>query len=267
MKLNAIPADADFKQEIHRVLSAKTAPGQNEPASAAPIAALYAVYCFSRVSSTMDVARVIAAGSQREAFVEALIEGSGELAENGALVISAEQTAGRGRAGREWFSEAGSGLYVTFVFFPKEVAKHLPGFSVAIGLAVCRTLEQYGIQACVKWPNDVLTAEPAGGVRRKLAGILIESSSSGEVVKSLRVGVGLNLNQKAFPADIPAVSMAAVLGAEVPYAEVLSVLCAEVTLCTRRYCTHGFSVFAQEWYEKRVESDAGEMEILDVASR
>ena len=104
----------------------------------------------------------------------------------GTIVIADEQTAGRGRHGRSWHSEPGAGIYVSIVLQPTPV---LP---LALGLATAEAIATAtGIACDLRWPNDVM----AGG--RKLAGILVE------LVSDLAIGgIGINVNQSAFPPDL-----------------------------------------------------------------
>ena len=91
------------------------------------------------------------------------------------MVIAEEQSAGRGRFGRSWLSPRG-GLYATFIL------EGGPILSIRAGLAVIRVLEGFGLNAGLKWPNDVLVEE------KKLGGILVEG-----VGGLALVGVGINL--------------------------------------------------------------------------
>ncbi|MHB8717632.1 MAG: biotin--[acetyl-CoA-carboxylase] ligase [Candidatus Dormibacteria bacterium] len=107
---------------------------------------------------------------------------------SGYCAIAAEQSAGRGRQGRVWEAPAGSALLVSLlVHLPAEVAA---GASIAAGLAARAATAAAGVDARLKWPNDVVTATG------KLAGILCEveprSSLSGIAVVA---GVGINLRR------------------------------------------------------------------------
>ena len=93
----------------------------------------------------------------------------------GHVVVADEQTEGRGRFGRTWLSPRG-GLYATFV-----VANH-PMLAIDSGLSVLQALERFGVEARLKWPNDLIVNG------RKLAGILIETAEEAALV-----GVGVNL--------------------------------------------------------------------------
>lgn len=106
-------------------------------------------------------------------------------APHGTLVLAEEQTAGRGRRGRAFFSPAGDNLYFTLILrLPIELHKRLP---IAVAVAVCRAIREEGIDARIKWPNDVWLRD------RKLSGMLIdaEMGPSGPIAFP---GIGINVN-------------------------------------------------------------------------
>ena len=112
------------------------------------------------------------------------------LAETGApegtLIVSEQQTAGRGRLGRSWLSEPGQGLLFSLLArpaLPAEVAATLP---LVAGLAITQTLRGMGFEAGLKWPNDVLIED------RKVCGILCEAQTSSRGIEGIVIGVGLN---------------------------------------------------------------------------
>lgn len=97
-----------------------------------------------------------------------------QLAERGApdrtVVVADHQLTGRGRRGRSWHDEPGASLLLSIVVYPRLPVEQIPMLSLATGVAVAEALAQhFGLQARLKWPNDVLV----GG--RKIAGILLES--------------------------------------------------------------------------------------------
>jgi len=122
-----------------------------------------------------------------------------EWAEQGApdqcLVVAEEQTQGRGRMGRSWSTPAGCALAFSLILRPTpEEAKKLPLFSLWSALSLSRALKGiYGIQAQVKWPNDVLLK------RKKTAGILAEAVWLGDQVSALVIGMGVNVSRNALP--------------------------------------------------------------------
>jgi BirA family biotin operon repressor/biotin-[acetyl-CoA-carboxylase] ligase len=110
-----------------------------------------------------------------------------EAGEEAGLVLVAEtQTAGRGRLGRTWTSPPRSGLTVSFLLRPEVPAARLGWLPLLTGLAVAEAVaEQTGVEARVKWPNDVVVGEPV----RKLGGLLSERRGDAVVV-----GLGLNVS-------------------------------------------------------------------------
>jgi BirA family biotin operon repressor/biotin-[acetyl-CoA-carboxylase] ligase len=104
----------------------------------------------------------------------------------GSIVLAGEQTAGQGRHGHAWHSEADAGIYCSMVLHSA------PVLTLAIGLAVVETITEITGQVCdIRWPNDVML----GG--RKCAGILVQ------LVDGLAIaGIGINVNHSAFPPDL-----------------------------------------------------------------
>lgn len=133
-------------------------------------------------------------------------------ATDGTTVVAAAQTAGRGRLGRTWFSPPGAGLYVSVVIRLGMHDHRLPGFESApaeapvplpsrltllTGVALAEAVREVtGLQAEIKWPNDLVFAG------RKLAGILAEASAREAVIEHIIIGVGLNIRAVAYPPDI-----------------------------------------------------------------
>ncbi|HSB10621.1 MAG TPA: biotin--[acetyl-CoA-carboxylase] ligase [Blastocatellia bacterium] len=136
---------------------------------------------FDSVSSTNDVARELAAA------------GTGE----GTCVLAREQTAGRGRQGREWSSPAGEGLYLSVILRPEIKAAESAALTLAAAVAVAETLELDFQTPCdIKWPNDVLISG------RKVCGILVESAVDNDRLQYVVMGIGVNVAQRAFPDEI-----------------------------------------------------------------
>lgn len=121
-------------------------------------------------------------------------------APHGALVTAEHQTSGRGRHGRTWAAEPGESLLFTVVLRPTLEASRLGLVALAAGLGVAEAAAEWGVDARLKWPNDVR----AGGL--KLAGVLAEAvhGAGGPVVL---LGVGLNVCQSAFPDGLAATSV------------------------------------------------------------
>jgi len=145
-------------------------------------------------------------------------------AEHGALegttILADQQTAGRGRLGRQWVSPAGANLYFSVVLRP--AVEHLRTLGMIWPMAICQAVgEVTGLPARVKWPNDVLVGP------RKLAGVLIDSEFSGDQVDYAIAGIGLNVNlDMSANEEIreTATSISAELGREVSREEVMATL-------------------------------------------
>lgn len=129
------------------------------------------------------------------------------------VIAAKEQTSGRGQRGNTWKTEAHCNL--TFSLVMKFGENAMPEIDVscqfviseAIALGVADYLETKKIRAFIKWPNDIYIGNS------KICGILIENSVRDGHLSSCIAGIGLNVNQTAFPEDIPnPVSMAIVSG-------------------------------------------------------
>ena len=125
---------------------------------------------YPALSSTMDVAREKGLSGDKE----------------GLVIVAGQQTGGRGRQGRTWFSPEGS-LALSILCYPEK--SWLSELVMCGSLSILDTIEQYGVkEAGIKWPNDVLI----GG--RKVAGVLIESRVLADTVIFAVIGMGININ-------------------------------------------------------------------------
>lgn len=139
------------------------------------------LYCFDTIYSTNTFARSLKEND----------------APHGTLIVADEQTAGKGRQERQWRSQKGKNLLFSLVLkpaFPQEKIRLLP-FAAALASADAIEMETGCAVEC-KWPNDLLVA------RKKVAGMLIETSVQEEVVKNAILGIGINVNQTVFADDI-----------------------------------------------------------------
>jgi len=110
------------------------------------------------------------------------------------LVIANEQTKGRGRMGRRWFTPPGSALAFSLVLRPQGIEREKVGLFSGLGaLALVDALQAFDITAQVKWPNDVLIG------RKKVAGILVETVWLGLEVDSVVLGMGVNVSPDSIP--------------------------------------------------------------------
>jgi len=179
------------------------------------------------------------------------------------LIVSDEQTMGRGRYDRPWFTPPGSALAFSLILHPS--ADERPHLSRLVGLAalsIAKSLQTRGLYPEVKWPNDVLLN------RRKVAGVLIELVWSGEDVENVVLGIGVNITKRSIPStDIlrfPATSLEDALGRPVERAEVLyDILDAFITLRpqlgTDALIKQWESVLAYQGRQVQVDMGGGQM--------
>jgi BirA family biotin operon repressor/biotin-[acetyl-CoA-carboxylase] ligase len=125
-----------------------------------------------------------------------------EGAKEGTTIVADSQSAGQGRLEREWYSPAGANLYVSVVLRPAVLPGRVCQLPLVVAVALLKALKEFcpGVAAGVKWPNDILVG------RRKLCGILCQSESETDLVRHVIVGVGINLNIDAFPADLSSIA-------------------------------------------------------------
>lgn len=144
------------------------------------------------------------------------------LAKHGDGYFALEQTAGKGQRGKEWQTEPGANIILSLVLQPRWLAVsqqfHL---SAAIALGCYDFLQSLaGSETSIKWPNDIYWRD------RKAGGILIENLLAGDSWQYAVAGIGLNINQAAFPgALVNPVSLRQITGREWVVADLVKELC------------------------------------------
>ena len=160
------------------------------------------------------------------------------------VVWAGRQSAGRGQRGHTWHSREGENLTFSVVLTPTflPVVEQFM-LSEVVALAMVDALAEYGVECRIKWTNDIYAGD------NKIAGVLIEQSLSGDTIARTIVGIGLNVNQREFPEDLPnPTSMVVERGAE----------------CDRREVLECFLKHLEGWY-KRLET--GERAAVEEAYR
>jgi len=136
-------------------------------------------------------------------------------APDGLVLLALHQTAGRGRRGAAWFSPPGDSLAFSILVRPEEARARWSRLALAAGLAVAEAIEESGVPAGIKWPNDVWIGH------RKVAGILVEATADFAIV-----GIGINVNSTRFPAEVAdiATSLRTESGRDLPRDNVLGAI-------------------------------------------
>ena len=135
-------------------------------------------------------------GSTNSVAMEAASAGAPE----GSVFLTEQQTAGRGRGANQWHSARSSGIYCSVVLRPPLPPSDVLILSLAAGLAVQSAVQEIDSRVIpdLKWPNDVLIDG------KKFCGILTEMNAEVTRVRYVVVGIGINVNQSTFPADLEA---------------------------------------------------------------
>jgi BirA family biotin operon repressor/biotin-[acetyl-CoA-carboxylase] ligase len=162
----------------------------------------------------------------------------------GTVVLAEEQTAGRGRAGRLWHSERGTGIYVTLLLRPRISPVQAPLLTMLAGLSARAAIQaQTGLTIDLKWPNDLML----GG--KKLGGILTEMHAEPSQVRHVVVGIGINANQDKFPGELApfATSLRLSLGRSISRMELLVRLLREFESNYNRFLHEGTASVTQRF--------------------
>lgn len=171
-----------------------------------------------------------------------------ELVDQGAahlsLVVADEQTRGRGRGSRTWFTPPGEALAFSLVLRPENLLDEAVSRCTGLGaLAVCRAIEKiYDIPAVIKWPNDVLLGW------KKVCGVLAEAFWLGDRLDALVLGIGINVASGSVPTggrlNFPATSLETALNKQVDRWQLLAAVLQNVIYWWQRLSE---SVFIQSW--------------------
>jgi BirA family transcriptional regulator, biotin operon repressor / biotin---[acetyl-CoA-carboxylase] ligase len=131
---------------------------------------------------------------------------------NGLTLFAKHQSNGKGQLNRNWIAEPGKHMAVSIIYLPERLSPYaLPFLSMKISLGIINALKSITptIQPLIKWPNDIYARD------KKLCGMLIENSLSGERVQHSIIGIGMNINEDLFPPEIPnAISLRLLTGRE-----------------------------------------------------
>jgi BirA family biotin operon repressor/biotin-[acetyl-CoA-carboxylase] ligase len=132
------------------------------------------------------------------------------------LVVTANfQSGGNGQRGKAWESNANENLLLSVVIEPKLKLDEQSLISKIAALSVCDLLKSLGIEAEIKWPNDILVN------KQKIAGILMQNKLKGDLITHTVIGIGLNINQIHFQEYLPkATSLQLVLNKELDIAKI-----------------------------------------------
>lgn len=166
---------------------------------------------------------------------------------SGYVVTAEQQTAGRGRRGKQWLSPFATSIYLSVVWEFAGGAASLEGLSLAVGVAVVESLNEVGVEGVqLKWPNDVLCDG------RKLAGILLEMTGDAAGPCQVVVGIGLNVSMSSdlgSNIDQPWVDVTTIAGQRQPRSRLLVHLLNKLLPMLASYERVGFAGYRDRWHQ------------------
>ena len=174
---------------------------------------------------------------------------AGTAGPSGTIVAAREQTAGRGRGKREWLGAPGRDLAFSFLLRERTPQTWAPSLAMAAALGIAAGLQSgYGLEARVKWPNDVRVRG------RKICGILSERvATAGGVEQTFIVGIGVNVNMPlgvVEAIDPPATSILRETDSESNVEECLDGLLSPIAERIETWRGGGFEALRSEWLEE-----------------
>ena len=179
---------------------------------------------------------------------------------NGTVILAETQKEGRGRLSRPWASPPG-GIWMSLILKPKMPLNLVYQINMAASVALCRVFSSlFGLDAGIKWPNDLLIRE------LKICGILMEVGAQVDRLDYAVVGLGLNANNNpsGFPAEWRTTSLAAQLGHDIDRCELICRILEEIEVA---YENMGSKEIYEEWRSRsltlnrqvRITSAAGDL--------
>ena len=211
------PTTALVAQEIYHYL--------NEPE-------LFEIHCMDTVDSTNLYLRKLAmAGSPHFTAVTA-----------------EEQSGGRGRLDRKWYSPPGAGIWLSLLFRPTLAPQNIQWLTLLIAVSIAEALERYGFDCRIKWPNDILLN------KKKVCGILLEMQSDMDHVHWVVAGMGININNQAFPEELKdkATSLYQEKALVLNRAEITASILQTIKDNYQSLISEGFSPLREKWLSKAI---------------
>ena len=183
-----------------------------------------------------------------------------EGAEHGTLVLADAQHAGIGRRGRSWSSEKGAGIYMSLLLRPEIEANKASMLTLVAALAVERAIvELLHCQPMIKWPNDIVLNQ------KKICGILTEMALKGTEIDYVVIGIGINVNNKAFPEEIvqTASSLSLELGKEIDRELLITEVWKQFSVYYEQFLSTMDLTRLKGAYEKALINQEEQVKVLD----
>ncbi len=190
----------------------------------------YSIHRYKRIASTNETALMLAEDGEPE----------------GTVVIAESQSAGRGRLGKTWVSPD-TGLYLSVILRPKIPVTYFWQMAYLVSVAAAESIhEMSGIDARIKWPNDILIDG------NKVSGILLETfNGSDKQPWAIIAGVGINVNANEFPPEIAHSATSIAIAADKKFSvdNMESCFLSSLYKWYTRYTDDGFENVLNRWYQ------------------
>lgn len=159
------------------------------------------------------------------------------------VIVSGQQTAGRGRFKREWLSPEETGLYMSLVLRPNVTNQEMIVFNLFMSLAISSAIrESTGLKSGIKWPNDIFIND------KKVCGFLTEVISADNIVDTIVCGIGININPSPVTGSLgTATSIAGELGREFDVNHFTEVLFDKIEYYYDKFLHASFSSIKEDW--------------------
>lgn len=169
-----------------------------------------------------------------------------EGAPEGTIIVAEEQTSGRGRLDREWHSPKHKGVWMSLILRPNIPPFKAPQLTLLAAVGVVQGIQEAtGLEADIKWPNDILINQ------KKVVGILTELQAEADRINSVIIGIGINVNhtESHFPDFIKniATSLAIEKGEEIDRARLIQCILFKIEKLYQEYLQHGFHIVKLLW--------------------
>ncbi len=174
----------------------------------------------------------------------AAMELSAQEGPHGTVVITEEQTAGRGRMGRVWYSEKRSGIYVSVLLRPPLSPAAAPILTLLAGVAAQQAIQSVTeLPVDIRWPNDLLVNG------KKVCGMLTEMQAELDRLHKVVLGIGINVNHREMPEELRAIATSLAIEGGQSYSriQVLAALLQELEHYYRLLLSEGNSAITRRW--------------------
>lgn len=165
-------------------------------------------------------------------------------APEGTIVIAEEQTSGRGRLNREWYSAKYTGVWMSIILRPNLLPQKAPQLTLITAVAVVQAIEEITpLLPQIKWPNDILING------KKITGILTELQAESDQINSVIIGIGMNVNQESFPRELESIATSLLIegGQKVNRAKLIQALLTKLEGLYDLYLQEGFYPIKLLW--------------------